>query len=93
VAKYPFAEDVYEAVKFRIAREPGVGTVMPGTTPRRQLVWVMSNPIAKSPGLLVRYYQKKEKTCEITIDWIKFFPFDPAVHTGASPGEYIILGA
>ena len=60
VAKWPFAEDAFEAAKWRIARDPECGTPVSQTD-------------AHPPGILVRYYQLPTV---VVIDWVRFYPFD-----------------
>jgi len=69
----PLAEEVFEAAKWRLARDPECGTKMPNVTPERWLLHLLPVAEAKSPGLLVRYYRVKEI---IVVDWVKFYDHD-----------------
>ena len=59
VAEYPFAEDVFDAAKWRIARDPECGALVSGTDahPPRRVVHILPVHQTSSPGLLVRYYR------------------------------------
>ena len=74
VAKYPFAEEVFEAAKWRIARDPECGTPVSRTDahPPRRVIHIRPLHKALSPGLLVRYYLSDV----VVIDWVHFYPFD-----------------
>ena len=70
----PFAQDMMFAAVWRIAREPTCGTPLKlSTNPPRRLLHMMSNTVAKSPALLVRYYVLEHKAI---VDWVKFLPYD-----------------
>ena len=75
VSKYPFAEDVFEAAKWRIARDSECGTPVTHTDahPPRRVVHIRPLRQAVSPGLLVRYYRLSDVA---VIDWVRFYPFD-----------------
>lgn len=75
VAKWTFAEDVFEAAKWRIARDPDCGTPVSQTNahPPRRVVYMRPIKQAGSPGLLVRYYQLETI---VVIEWVHFFPPD-----------------
>ena len=75
VAEYPFAEDVFDAAKWRIARDPECGTLVSGTDahPPRRVVHILPVHQTSSPGLLVRYYRLPTMA---VIDWVHFYPFD-----------------
>ena len=85
VAKYPFAEDVFEAAKWRIARDPECGKPVSETDsqPPRRVVHIRPVHQAASPGLLVRYYRLPDV---MVIDWVHFYPFDSGA--AVSPDAY-----
>ena len=84
VAEYPFAEDVFDAAIWLLARNPDAGDVIDGTNPVQNLICIPSNRLAKSPTLLVRYFRKDEDSLMIT--WIKFLPFDES--NAVTPDAY-----
>jgi len=70
-----FADDMMEAAKWRIAREPKCGRPLePRTDQLRRLLLMQSNVTIESPRLLVRYYVIEHMA---VIDWIRFLPFQP----------------
>ena len=75
VAQYPFAEDAFEAAKWRIARDPECGILVSGIDahPPRRVVHFPPVRQTSSPGLLVRYYPLPTM---VVIDWVHFYPFD-----------------
>ena len=85
VAKWPFAEDAFEAAKWRIARDPECGTPVSQTDaqPPRRVVHIPPVRQAASPGILVRYYQLPTV---VVIDWVRFYPFDDGA--AVLPGAY-----
>jgi hypothetical protein len=91
VSKYPFAQEVFDAAKWRIARDKNIGVPLPDISPHHFLVFITSMQIARSPSLLVRFSRKRESSCDITIDWAKFLPYDQT-QSSKTPSEYIVLG-
>ena len=85
VAEYPFAEDVFDAAKWRIARDPECGALVSGTDahPPRRVVHILPVHQTSSPGLLVRYYRLPTMA---VIDWVHFYPFDDG--TAVLPDAY-----
>jgi hypothetical protein len=79
IAEYGFEllERVFDALVWRIAREPDCGTKLlhPSGTEYRL---VRMRPLAgvKNPTILARY-TVDHKVGEATIDWIKVYPYDP----------------
>jgi hypothetical protein len=76
VAKFPFAEEAFFAAKWRIVHDLKCGDLIPGTN--RRVVFVVPNKLAKSPGLLVRYYEGKDADGYplVVVDWIQYFEYD-----------------
>lgn len=85
VSVYPFAEDIFEAAKWRITRDPECGTPVSHTEthPIRRVVHIRPLRKAGSPGLLVRYYLL---TDIVVVDWVHFYPFDG--ETAVQPDAY-----
>lgn len=82
----PFADDMMEAAKWRIAREPECGTLLgEHGDGLRRLMHMPSNATAKSPAMLVRYYVVEHMA---VVDWIKFIPFNP--NEAVSPDAYTL---
>ena len=75
VSKYPFAEDAFEAAKWRIARDPECGTPVSQTDahPPHRVVHIRPLHKADSPGILVRYHRLSDV---VVIDWVHFYPYD-----------------
>ena len=71
-SKYKFADDVFQAAIWRIAREPGCGDILEGLNPERRILYLPPVTKAQSPGLIVRYYYDEER---VMIDWVKFYPY------------------
>src|SRR5438132_9866659 len=76
VKRYPFAEDVFFGAKWRVVRDFECGELIPGSN--RRVVFVLPNKIAKSPGLLVRYYEGKDAHGYplIVVDWVQYVDYD-----------------
>ena len=84
VTMYPFADEVFEAAKWRISRDPKCGQPVSQTNshPPRRVVHIPPVRQAGSPGLLVRYYLSDI----VVIDWVHFYPFDKGA--AVSPDAY-----
>lgn len=81
---HPAAERIWLAATWLITHSPEIGKELPNTAPARRLLKLMPNEIAKTPGLLVRYYMDGNR---VAIDWVKFFPYDKA--KSVSPAAYV----
>jgi len=71
----PRVDDVFEALKWRVSRQPEIGNlVQHGGTDYRLIFF---NPVkgAKNPFVLARYLIDAVKE-EILIDWVKVYPYD-----------------
>lgn len=78
VQKDQRVDDVFEALKWRIAREPTVGVLVQETGIDYRLVYFRPSKGAKNPYVLARYLV--DETAEtITIDFIKVYPYDEAI--------------
>lgn len=82
---HPLVENIFDAAKWRIAREPNCGTPMDEVDGDRRVLNLPPNKVAKSPGLLVRYFQESQDT--VVIDWIHFYPYDDSI--AVYPSAYI----
>jgi hypothetical protein len=82
-AEYRFAEDIFEAAKWRLAHDRGAGTPLNGFNPPQRLICIPSNQIAKSPTLLVRF---TASDTDVTITWVKFLPYDES--SAVTPDAY-----
>lgn len=89
VAKYPWADEVFEAAKFVISTNRFTGDEMPGTNPVRRLVYLRPNRLAKSPAILVRYYicEEPERDGYPVVDWVKFYDYDD--EEAVTPAAYV----
>ena len=85
VSEFPSANDIFDAAKWRIARDPNSGKPIPGTNPEKKVITLPSFRIVKSPKLVVRYFFENEY--EICIDWVKFYPYDDS--EAVSPPAYV----
>jgi hypothetical protein len=74
----PRVDDVFEALKWRLAREPNVGTGVQHNGIDYKLVFF--NPVkgAKNPYVLAKYLVDEEKE-EILIEWVKVYPYDAKI--------------
>jgi len=82
---HPLAMDVFEAAKWRIAREPDCGTPMGELDEPRLLLNLLPNKLAETPGLLVRYFSESRDI--IVIDWVHFYRYEEA--SAINPGSYV----
>jgi hypothetical protein len=80
VARFPFAEEVFFAAKWRVARDFECGHLIAGSNPGKRLLYLPPNKIARSPGLLVRYFQGKDDFGypAIVVDWVQYLEYDEA---------------
>lgn len=83
--KYSHANDMFEAAKWRIARQPECGTIIEDEEPYRRLLKLPPIKKSENPTLLIRYYVGKH---EVTIDWIRFSPYDK--QQAVSPPAFIL---
>jgi len=92
VKRFPFAEDVFYAAMWRIARDFNCGEVVEDTDPVRRLLFLRPNKVAKSPGLLVKYYEgvDQENYPIILLEWAHYFDYDEA--QAATPRAYVANG-
>ena len=51
----------------------------------RRILNLPPNKVAKTPGLLVRYFQESQDT--VVIDWVHFYPYDDSI--AVYPSAYI----
>ena len=84
VKNLPFAEDIFDAAKWRIARDWQCGELIEGSPKGHRVVNFLPNKIAESPGLIVRFYYRDT---EAIIDYVEFYPFDPRI--AALPEAYV----
>lgn len=84
VAEYQAAEDVFNAAVWVIARAPELGTQIDAGNPGRRVLKLAPNAVAKSPGILVRYFRDGH---DLVVDWVKFLPFDEK--TAVTPDAYV----
>lgn len=89
IAANPRVDEVFEALKWRLARDPECGTLAEHPSGEYRLVFLPSVRPAKSPSLLARY-QHDAMAQTVTIDWIKVYPYDDA--TAVSPDAFDLDG-
>lgn len=82
---YPAAEEIFESVVWRIARQPDCGVLLEDASPFRRLVKTLSIRGANNPELLLRYYPEGEDA--LIVDWIKFSPYNEM--NAVSPEAFI----
>jgi len=91
VAQYPWADEVFQAAVWLIAKDRESGEPIPGTTPLRRLMYLRPNRLAKSPGVLVRYWVEDVTAGaaedRIVVDWVKFYDYDD--DDAVTPAAYI----
>ena len=85
ISMHPLVENIFEAAKWRIAREPNCGTPMEDVGEDRRVLNLPPNRVAKTPGLLVRYFQESQDI--VVIDWVRFYPYDDSI--AVYPSAYI----
>ena len=78
IAADPKADDVYEALIWRLARDPECGTpFVSAASTESRLVFVPSLRHKMNPALLAKYRFLPEEE-KIWIDWVQFYPYDEA---------------
>ena len=82
---HPLAADVFEAAKWRIAREPECGTPLGGIDDPHLVLYLLPNKLAESPGLLVRYFRESRDV--LVVDWVRFEPY--AAAGAVNPVAYV----
>ena len=87
VAKFPAADDVFQAAAWVIARAPDKGALLKSSESEYRLLKLLPNSIVKSPGVLVRHRVEKN---QVVVDWIKFLPFNE--RDAVSPKAYDYKG-
>ena len=88
VSLYRFAEDVYDAGIWRIARQPKSGVQLKGLSPETWLIYIRPNRLAKSPGMAMRYTYDDDN---VYVNWVKFYEYTE--EEAAEPQAYIIKKA
>ena len=82
---HPLAESIFDAAKWRIAREPDCGRPLEGIDELRRVLHLPPNRDARTPGLLVRYVQVSRDV--ISVEWVHFYPYDAGA--AVSPAAYV----
>lgn len=71
----PRADEVFEALKWVLSRDPNQGTPVQHEGIDYKLIYFLPIKAAKNPYILARYMVMEEEE-EVLIDWIKVFPYD-----------------
>lgn len=82
---HPLAGDVFDAATWRIAREPDCGTPMDEIDESRLVLHLLPNRLAKTPGLLVRYFRESRDI--IVVDWVHFYQYEDGA--AVNPAAYV----
>ena len=82
---HPLAMDVFEAAKWRIAREPDCGTPMHDIDESRLVLNLLPNRLAETPGLLVRYFRESRDV--VVVDWVHFYRYEES--SAVNPAAYV----
>ena len=78
-------DDVFNALTWRLAREPEAGTIVEYAGVQYRLAVLRSIKEAENPTVAVRY-SVDHNIGRITIHWAKVYPYDAA--TAYSPEEF-----
>lgn len=85
IKELSFAEEIFDAAKWRIARDWDLGEPIPGSSKGHRIVNFLPAKISESSGLLVRFYFEDVRAI---IDFVEFYPYDP--RQAALPAAYVL---